>query len=31
MAVGVRLKEERSRLGLTQTDMVAAGRMGQTT
>lgn len=31
MAVGVRLKEERSRLGLNQTDMAAAGGVGKTT
>ncbi|MBD9653557.1 helix-turn-helix transcriptional regulator [Pseudomonas sp. PDM12] len=31
MTIGVRLKEERSRLGLNQTDMAAAGGVGKTT
>ena len=31
MGIGVRLKEERSRLYLSQTDMAAAGGVGKTT
>ena len=31
MTIGVRLKEERSRLGLNQTDLAAAGGVGKTT
>lgn len=31
MTIGVRLKEERSRLGLNQTDMAATGGVGKTT
>ncbi|KIP88746.1 MULTISPECIES: transcriptional regulator [Pseudomonas] len=31
MTIGIRLKEERSRLGLNQTDMGAVGGVGKTT